>query len=200
MPAKKTKKQTAKKKATPAAKKKPAGLSPTDFAKKVGVTRQRILQAIKDGVISESVTAEKKGSSTRYLINEAKGIKEWADNIDPAKQRDVSKMADTKSMGKGEMSNYQRAKAAKEFYGAKMAQLEFEERSGKLIPANRVKAEAFKIGRRVRDTIMGVPERVSAELAVMDDPRTIAIYLKEQLALALKDLGDINNVGNPRDR
>lgn len=183
------------------AKNKAVSLSTIEFGKKVGVTKQRILKAIEDGVLSTSVSKSKHGDGFRYSIDEEKGLKEWADNIDPTKQRDPEKAAETKELskkGEGSASNYQKAKAMKEFYNAKLAELEFQEKAGKLVSSARVKAESFKIGRRVRDSIMGVPERVAAEVAAMDEPRLISIYLKEQLAAALKDLEDLNNVGSPR--
>lgn len=183
------------------AKNKKNSYSPTEFSKKIGVTRQRVLKAIQDGVLSESITSAKHGSKIRYTIDEEKGLKEWADNIDPSKQREPEKAAETKELSKksGEgSSNYQKAKAMKEFYNAKLAELEFQEKAGKLVSSARVKAESFKIGRRVRDSLMSVPERVAAEIAAMDEPRSISIYLKEQIAAALKDLEDLNNVGSPR--
>lgn len=180
---------------TPAKKTDPV-LSPEAFGAKVGVSKQRILEAIKAGLLSESVRTGKKGERTVYLIDEGAGVKEWADNIDPSKQRDPDKQKATKELVTD--SNFKKAKAAKEFYGAKLAELDYNERAGKLVSADRVKAESFKIGRRVRDSLLGVPERVAAELATMDDPRAISIYLKEQLAAALKDLGDLNNVSTRR--
>lgn len=188
-----------KSKPTNPAKSKPPGLSTGEFAERVGVSRQRILTAINSGVLVGSVTKTKKAKGFEYTIDEESGLKEWAANIDPSKQRDPEKAAETRAMDKGgEQSNYQKAKAAKEFFNAKIAELEFHERAGKLISADRVKAESFKIGRRVRDSLMSVPERVAAELATMTEPRAISIYLKEQIAAALKDLGDLNDVASRR--
>lgn len=186
------------KKTNPAKGKAAAGLSTAEFGKKVGVSRQRILDAIESGVLKASVKKTPYGDSFHYRIEEEAGLKEWADNIDPAKQRDPAKQADTRELNGGGSSNYQKARAAREFYNAKLAELEFQEKAGKLVSADRVKAEAFKISRRVRDTLLGVPERVAAEVAAMDEPRSIAIYLKEQIADALKDLDDLNNVTSRR--
>lgn len=107
------------------------------------------------------------------------------------------KQAETREINKpeNEPSAYQKSKAAREFFNAKIARLNYEERAGTLVDAAQVKAESFKIGRRVRDSMLGLPERVAAELANMTEPREIAVYLKEQIAGALKDLDNINNVG-----
>lgn len=187
------------KKKNPAKNKSTGRLSTTEFAERVGVSRQRILTAINSGVLVTSVTKTMNGKKPEYTIDEESGLKEWASNIDPSKQRDQDKAAATKDMGGKEGGgNYQKARAAKEFFNAKIAELEFHERAGKLISADRVKAESFKIGRRVRDSLMSVPERVAAELATMTEPREISIYLKEQIAAALKDLGDLNDVATRR--
>ena len=178
----------------PAKSKSPRSLSTAEFAEKVGVSRQRILTGINSGILATSVTKTKVGKKIEYTIDEESGLKEWATNIDPSKQRDPDKAATTKDMAKDGSGNFQKARAAREFYNAKIAELEFHERAGKLVSADRVKAESFKIGRRVRDSLMSVPERVAAELAAMTEPRTISIYLKEQIAAALKDLGDLNDV------
>jgi len=188
----KSKKQAAAK--TPA----PAGISTIEFGKKVGVSKQRVLDAIEAGVLSSSVTKTPHGEGFRYRIDEGQGLKEWADNIDPAKQRDSSKQAATKEMSGEGNSNYKKAAAARMFYNAKLAELEYQEKAGKLVSSDKAKAEAFKIARRVRDSLLGVPERVAAEVAAMTEPRDIAIYLKEQIADALKDLDDLNNVAKPR--
>lgn len=172
-----------------------------EFAKALKVTKQRVAKGIKDGVLKQSVRIEKRGGKNSYKIDLERGLKEWADNIDPAKQRDTAKQADTKAMaqgGDGTASNYQRAKAVKETFAAKLAQLEYEEKAGRLVPVAQVKAEAFKVARNVRDALMGLPERVSAELVNMKDAREIAIYLRAQLAESLKDLQEVQNVGQRR--
>lgn len=188
----------AKSKSTPAKAAPKDGISTTDFAEKVGVSRQRVLDAIESGILQKSVKKKPHGSSFRYSIDEGLGLQEWADNIDPAKQRDQSKQAATKELSAEGNSNYKKAAALRMFYQAKLAEAEFQERVGKLVSADKVKAEVFKIGRRVRDSLFGVPERVAAEVAAMTEPREIAIYLKEQIADALKDLDDLNNVSKPR--
>lgn len=172
-----------------------------EFAKKVGVSRQRVADGIKTGILAASVKKKKKGTKTFYEIDLEAGLKEWAANIDPAKQRDNDKQAATRELNGGagtSSSNFQRAKAVRETFAAKLAQLEYEEKSGKLVPADKVRAEAFKISRRVRDSIMGLPERVAAELATMTEPREISVYLRSMLADTLKDLGDINHVASHR--
>ena len=171
-----------------------------EFAKKLGISKQRVVKGIESGLLPTSVKINKKGKNKAYEIDLERGLKEWADNIDPAKQRETDKQNDTRALNEGGAgaSHYQRAKAVKEHYGAQLARLQYEELAGKLVPAAQVKAEAFKTARNVRDTLMGLPERVSAELAHMSEPREIAIYLRAQIADALKDLDGVQNVASKR--
>lgn len=186
-------------KANPAKEKDPY-LSTTEFALKIGVNRSRVKAAIKSGLLSESVKTQKTKNRILYKIHAINGPEEWLANRDPSKVRDQDKQKATAEMNeKGGLStnNYQKAKAAREFFNAKLSELEYQVKAGKLVSADRVKAESFKIARRLRDSILGVPERIAAELAVMDDPRMIAIFVKEHLADSLKDLSDLNNVARP---
>lgn len=176
-------------------------ISQADFAKAIKVSRARVGQAIKTGVLSQSlVKAKSKSGADKIKINLELGLKEWANNIDQSKQRDNSKQLETAQMqqtGKSEVgqSNYQKAKGVKEFYQAKIAEIDYQERAGKLVPVNKIKAEAFKMARNLRDTLMAIPEKTSAELVHMNDAREIQIYLKNIIADALRGLDDLNNVG-----
>lgn len=195
----KTAKKAAKKAVKPKnpAKDKKPYISAKALAERLSVTKQRISRAIDDGLFSEkAVKKVQQGKRIIYQVDEALAIREWHDNIDPSKQRDTGKAAATREMGGESVSggNYKKAKTATEVYRAKMAQLEYSIKAGEYIPAAQVKADAYKIARRVRDSLMAVPDRVSAELVSMDDPRKISIYIKEQIALSLKDLGDLNGI------
>jgi hypothetical protein len=69
--------------------------------------------------------------------------------------------------------SYTKARTAREAYNAQLARLEYEERSGKLVNADEVRAEAFKLARTVRDAMMNIPDRISAELVGQTDARDI---------------------------
>lgn len=58
-------------------------------------------------------------------------------------------------------TGYGKAKAVRETYLAKIAKLDFEERSGKLIDSDEVEADWFNAGRLVRDGMLAIPDRIS---------------------------------------
>jgi len=73
-------------------------------------------------------------------------------------------------------------------YKAALLKLEFDEKSGKLIPAEDVKTTAFDLGRRVRDYLLNIPNRISAELATKTDVHDINEKLTLEITQALEEL------------
>lgn len=89
--------------------------------------------------------------------------------------------------------SYAQSRAIREAYAARMAKLEFEEKSGRLIGVDKVKVEAFKVARTVRDAILNIPDRISNELASFaGDPGRVHQRLTEELVLALEELVNAN--------
>lgn len=95
-----------------------------------------------------------------------------------------------KKKAKGENKNEETSRSIKEFYAAKMAQLEYEREAGLLIPAAQVQSESFKLARMVRDRIMAIPARLSAELVGHTDQKVIAKKLVDELRRALDTLAE----------
>lgn len=81
------------------------------------------------------------------------------------------------------------SRSIKEAFLARLAKIEYEERSGKLIPVDKVKVEAFKLARTVRDAILNIPDRISNELAsYANEPAKIHERLTQELIAALEEL------------
>lgn len=84
--------------------------------------------------------------------------------------------------------SYAQSRAIREAYQAKLAKLEFEERTGKLVDVDTLRIEAFKVHRRVRDSILNIPDRCAPQLATMEDASAIHAYLVEEISRALRQL------------
>jgi len=80
------------------------------------------------------------------------------------------------------------AKQRHEVLRARLAKLELDERSGKLVPAEKVKNSAFKAARAVRDAILNIPDRLAAELAAQTDAAAIHARLSTELRDVLREL------------
>lgn len=84
--------------------------------------------------------------------------------------------------------SYAQSRAVRELFAARLAKLEFEERSGKLVDVDTLKVEAFKVHRRVRDAILNIPDRCAPRLATMTDPAEVHAYLLGEISQALRML------------
>jgi hypothetical protein len=86
------------------------------------------------------------------------------------------------------VSSYAASRAAREAYLARLAKLDFEERSGKLIDADQVRAQIFGLGRRLRDALMGLPDRLAPVLAGEMDQQQVHRILSEEIMICLAEL------------
>ena len=85
-------------------------------------------------------------------------------------------------------SSYADSRAARESYLARSAKLDFEERTGKLIDADKVRAQVFALGRRMRDAMLGLPDRLSPVLVGQTDQETVHRILTEDILSCLSEL------------
>ena len=84
---------------------------------------------------------------------------------------------------------YATSRAIREAYAARLAKIEYEERSKSLVEASRVQAEAFRRARDTRDAVLAVPGRLAAILAAESEPSVVETRLTEELRKALEALG-----------
>lgn len=63
-----------------------------------------------------------------------------------------------------------------------------DERSGRLVDAAQVAEDAFNCARLTRDAVLGVPDRIAAELASITDPHKLNDKLTTELVQALEEL------------
>ncbi len=78
-------------------------------------------------------------------------------------------------------ASYRESLAAREAYRARLAKLDFEERTGKLVSADEVRAATFRVARATRDQIMGVPARLAPLVAAVSEPLEVQRLLEEAL-------------------
>lgn len=139
-----------------------------------------------------SVVAVRKAiKSGRINLNQNKKLDqeladaEWLKNTNPAKQR---KEVDSNQSRSDDKISYHRSRAIREDYNAKLTQLQFERESGKLIPIEEVKIQAFNAGRRVRDRLLNIPDRIAPQLVGKTNIFEIKNILKSELTKILEEL------------
>ena len=178
------------------------GLSIRAYAQHRGVSHTAVAKAIKAGRISK----EHDGT-----IDPAKADAQWARNTLPSQNLNtgaakpaakvatppVSTPVATGSSrelqppvetGRISAPDYQTSRAIREAYAARLAKLEYEERTAKLISSDEVEMRTFNLARRLRDRMQTLPRRLAAALAAEQDPRVIEQRLDDEIRQALEEL------------
>ena len=183
------------------------GLSIRAYAQHRGVSHTAVAKAIKAGRISKEPDGK---------IDPAKADAQWArntlpsQNLNPGASRSAPKVAtppvstpvSTAPVANRELQppletraaapDYQTSRAIREAYAARLAKLEFEERTGKLLNADEVKVKHFNLARLLRDRIQQIPRKVApqivAAVVAQPDQRVVEDLLMEAIREALEEL------------
>lgn len=169
-------------------------LSYSAYARHRGCSVEAVSKAVETGRIS-TVTG-KKGVKQ---IDPDTADREWAANTDPMMQRKDQQQPELPlTLSDDELEadddtgddtpNLVLAKAKKEHYLAKMSKLKYEQQAGLLVEADAVKRAAFETSRIVRESLLGIPDRISGELAGETDTHKVHLMLTRELTLALEGL------------
>lgn len=145
-------------------------MSLREYATHRGVTLRAVQKALETGRIQKSKDGK---------IDAASADVSWNESTDPSKQR-----GDTSSTSEA----FAKARAAREAYNAKLAQLNYEQRSGNLVDSSAVRRRAFENARAVRDVLLNIPNRISGELAGETDPAKVHTMLTVEITRALEEL------------
>lgn len=139
-------------------------LSQRAYALRRGVARSSVQHAIKTGRIVPNAAG---------LIDADEADRTWADRTDLSKPRNsvngVSQKPAAKANGAAAEARAN-ASAIKETFAAKLAELEYRQKTGELVPASEVKTAAYQAARRARELLQAIPARISAILAGETDP------------------------------
>lgn len=143
--------------------------SATEHAKRRGISRGSIRQAIKSGRIPADGTPEEVDA----LLD--------ATAAPPRGQRSI---AGTTSPGE----TYFEARARREKALASVAEIELEERRGRLLDADRVRAAVFNAAARTRDKLAGIPDRVALLVLGLTDEFEVRRIIGAEINVVLEEL------------
>ncbi|MGL5882459.1 hypothetical protein [Synechococcus elongatus] len=152
------------------------------------VSHKGVLEAIQSGRLPSAVKV-----GQRWEIDPAQADREWSQNTNvnhhkSKAPRVVAEPEDSSLPGLNE------SKAEREYYLAKLAQLDYEERAGQLVSAEDVRVTWFSHARRVRDAILNVPIRIVDEVRAIageldeNQRHEILLCLQRELVQALEEL------------
>jgi hypothetical protein len=160
-----------------------AVMSQRAYARHRGVAVSAVQKAIDSGRISTLPDGQ---------IDSDAADEQWAHNTRqaaPPASRRAHQPDDDEVFG---ASQYTKARAVREHYQARLAKLEFEEKTGKLVPADDVKIAAFNLFRQFRDHMLNIPDRLAAILAAEADAAKVYEILAGEIRKALNEFADAN--------
>lgn len=185
-------------------------ISIREASRRLGVSDTAVHKAIKAGRVH---IAGRTDTSQRPLVAWPQVQADWGANSDsskrshvgsqgsPVRARDPEPVQRLATSGQPDEAppqdepvrqaqgpSYAQSRAVREAYQARLAKLDYEERSGKLIAVDQVKASAFKVARTVRDGLLNLPDRVSHELAHEVDAAKVHARLSQEIRRVLEAL------------
>lgn len=173
------------------------------YARMAGVSAPTIVKAIREGKIKPAAH-----DKTGPLIDPAEADRDWKnaprkrrghmqlvaiprDPDDPDAELEDGDEGDDSPPADGKpakIPNFFKSKAAREFYSAEKARLAVEELEGRLVDADAIKRDAFRLARKARDRILAIPDRLAAILAAEVDVDRVHIILSKELADVCREI------------
>ena len=165
----------------------------SEYGRLRGVSRQAVTKAINSGRIAAAV-------DENNLIDVDHADRLWAENTNPISgehghigkglkpQRTIVDAAIEIGIDPDNLPTLVESKTIEAAYKAKLAKIEYEERSSILVEAEEVKKSAFRIARLTRDAMLSIPDRLSAELAGMTEPFAIHTKLMNEIRSAIAEI------------
>jgi hypothetical protein len=162
-------------------------LSLRAYAKHRGVSLAAVQKAVHSGRITPNADG---------LIDSDRADAEWAAKTRPGQRRarpaPPAARDSADAAGAGGL-DYFRARAIRESYLARLAKIEFEEKTAKLISRDEVQVAAFTKARTVRDNLLNIPDRLAATLAAEADADKVHQTLTGEIRKALDELAGANS-------
>jgi len=124
----------------------------------------------------------------------------WLANVSSHKPNEQYKIDDAGTGPKAEISigqqktnvpNIHIEEAYFKAYRTRLARLEYEIKSGKLIERDNVYRQTFTAIRIIRDAMLNIPQKISPELASEVDPHKVELILQKEIHECLTELGQL---------
>jgi hypothetical protein len=122
-------------------------------------------------------------------INFAEADRDLEANTDVAAQRGAAEEPGN--------PKFAEVRTAREVYELKLRRLEYEEKVGKLVSADEVRAAVFKVNRGIRDALLAIPPRIMPVLLGCKDAGEGERLLTEELRRVVAGLGQELKNGKP---
>jgi hypothetical protein len=187
-----------------------------EYARHLGVSHVAVYKAIKTGRLSRCLDgnriidvdlADQEWRANTDAAQQRKSVADGRPLVAPGEKKSTVKLAkkaaepapvaddEALTIPDGaplpaitEEMTFAEARAIREAYNARLAKLEFEEKSGTLLPAETVRMTMFNISRKCRDMLMGLPDRIAPLVNGMDDQHEIHRLLTDEVRRACAEI------------
>ena len=179
-------------------------VSQAEYARMRGVSKQAVGKAVASGRIR----------LVDGMIDVDEANREWRRNTDQGLQRDpeairngkaeaaesraaapTRRRAPAEDVGDDDAGApgtlFQTHRAIREAWNAKLARLKVEELSGQLVRRDEVREELFRVGRKIRDMLAGIPDRCAPVVAGIDNADDCRRVIDDEIKRALDELGAV---------
>ena len=150
----------------------------SEYARHRGVSHQAVMRALKEG----RITKEPDGS-----IDPDKADEQWQANTDFSRNPDKARRTVNGETAPASGPDYNVSRAVREAYTARLAKLEYEEKTGLLVKAETVKLQWFNTLRIVRDRMLQLPDRLASTFAEELDANKIKAAMDSEIRRILDD-------------
>ncbi|MBF0308115.1 MAG: hypothetical protein HQL56_01115 [Magnetococcales bacterium] len=157
------------------------GMSIRAYAIRRGVSHTAVRKALSSG----RITAEPDGTLDPDKCDAA-----WAANTNQAQTRKPPDQGSIAGNPSEQGPDYQKARAIKEAFQAKLAQQEYQKRARELVKADEVRQATARSFGLVRDRMRAIPFRLGPVLAVTTEASEIVRLLKQEIDDALNGVAD----------
>ena len=153
------------------------------YARHRGVELSAVQKAIKTGRISTQPDGR---------IDSEQADVEWEQNTRRRAPSVAARAQDEDDVPIFGASQYTKARTVREHFQALLAKIEYEERTGKLVPRDEVQIAAFNKFRQFRDHMLNIPDRVAAVVAAETEAAKCYEVLATEVRRALNEFADSN--------
>lgn len=172
-------------------------ITQAEYARRREVSRQYIHRLVTQGKIPtdelKRIDPDVADAVLAQLSDPARRLNETPEETDGgAEIYDQDPAAEPAGNGH---TSFAKFRSAREAYQAKLAQLDYEERAGKLVRKEEIDREAFEAARLIRDRFLSLPQELGGTLVGMTDEKEIIQYLRAKIRDALMDVSNDVSLG-----
>jgi len=164
-----------------------------EYAQHRKVTERTVRQYIAHGLLNDAVSREGRRvfidqqKADRAMSRNATTRRELEGKVLPSRPTKAQQAKTAKQAGTAGLS-FHDARTLAQRYKAALLKIELDERTGRLVDAEQVRASAFAKARAVRDSLLNIPDRIAPILAAEGDAGKVAEIITREIRQAMEEL------------